>query len=344
MNWTSTDPSLFFKRNDPLDPRLGESVIDCASVYASGHVTGDVADARVDTQAAIRIWGYCDDEGIALSGGRVGARFAPPLIRKYLYKMTQDLSQVQRIFDFGDLHPGNQSLAARHAAGKTVAANNFSEAGFCLSFGGGHDYGYADGAGFIAAHSKGPRPFILNIDAHLDVRPSELNFNSGTPFRRLLEDHQGQFNFAELGLQPQCNSQQHADWALSKGAALAWINELRFDGVIKTLQRLTANIKAEDPVWISLDIDAFSESAAPGCSQAWGSGIDFHDFQLILNFLRLNFNLRGLSIYEVSPPLDHGFMTSKLAALCAYYFLHTKKNQQEIHQENHNGGTHARLW
>lgn len=332
MNWTSTDSSLFFTKNDSKDPRLGESVIDCAASAATSAASGG------DSQTAIRLWGYCDDEGIALNGGRTGARLAPPLIRKFLYKMTasQDFSQAHKIFDFGDLHPGKLSLEERHDAGKKLATTNFSQSGLCLSFGGGHDYGFPDGAAFIEAHSKGPRPFILNVDAHLDVRPADQNFNSGTPFRRLLENYHGQFNFAQLGIQPQCNSLEHAEWALSKGAAIAWISELRSAGVIKTLQRLTTNLKAKDPVWISLDIDAFSESVAPGCSQAWGSGIDFHDFQLILNFLRLNFNLRGLSIYEVSPPLDHGFMTSKLAALCTYYFLHAKESQK--------GGSHARIW
>ncbi len=56
-----------------------------------------------------------------------------------------------------------------------------------ISLGGGHDYGYGDGAGFIEGHliAGQRRPLILNFDAHLDVRPIDRGFTSGTPFFRI---------------------------------------------------------------------------------------------------------------------------------------------------------------
>src|SRR5260221_12442063 len=55
------DTSLFYERNDPLDPRLGDLVKTASSPQ------------EIKLQKAHAIIGYPDDEGIRLNGGRPGA-------------------------------------------------------------------------------------------------------------------------------------------------------------------------------------------------------------------------------------------------------------------------------
>jgi hypothetical protein len=59
----------------------------------------------------------------------------------------------------------------------------------------------------------------------------------------------------------------------------------------------------------------------PGCSQSWTTGLFTKDFMTSLSWLIANFDVRGLGIYEVSPPLDQDNRTSKLAALIAHKFI-----------------------
>ncbi|MNL46507.1 Formimidoylglutamase [compost metagenome] len=79
--------------------------------------------------------------------------------------------------------------------------------------------------------------------------------------------------------------------------------------------------KESKKVFLSVDIDAFTSSEAPGCSQSWTTGLFTKDFMAALAWLIASYDVRGLGIYEVSPPLDQDNRTSKLAALIAHKFI-----------------------
>lgn len=189
--WQAVDTSYFFSKNDPQDIRFGDLV----------RVS---SEAPIDIDADVVIWGYPDDEGIQLNGGRVGAAEAPYQIRKAFYKMTPHakISKHPRLIDFGNLSK-QISLSERHQKGAAIA-KAFSEKHLhWLSLGGGHDYGYADGSGFIHAMLlEKKRPVVINFDAHLDVRPTDKGHHSGTPFFRLLTEFPGQFDFLKSAFNP----------------------------------------------------------------------------------------------------------------------------------------------
>lgn len=311
MKW---QPTSFFTSKatmDPEDSRLIHRLIS--------------SQDREPVQPKARLWGYADDEGVSLNGGRPGARFAPAEIRRWLYRMTPslDFHPALRILDLGDLTPiENTPLALRHENARSQAQSQFASGELCISLGAGHDYGYADGAGFLtAALQSTQKPVILNIDAHLDVRPTDRGMHSGTPFRRLLEEFPGAFHFLEFGLQAQCNSVHHASWVRAQGGKIWWLDEIRAQGWSKSLQSLLSHIPQDSPLWISFDIDALSSAVAPGCSQSWATGLSSDEAVQLLQELARHKSPRGLSIYEVSPPLDLGFQTSKTAALLIYQVL-----------------------
>lgn len=307
-----TAPHLFFSKKDPDDPRLGDlSKPTCIEKNAL-------------LEDTFMIMGYADDEGIRLNGGRLGAAEAPKTIRQFLYKMTPSALSEKKInlFDLGDLKQ-KAELSERHQDVLELTTFLHSKKQKVISFGGGHDYGYSDAAGFVKSYlNTGVKPIVINFDAHLDVRPTTHGFNSGTPFYRLLSEFAGQFEFIEIGLQPQCNSKTHWHWAAEKGAHLYDLKSVERAGLMKLLDDpVFKNMTKQTPLFISFDIDAITASEAGGCSQAWVTGLKTQDCLNFLSALYEKANARGLGIYEVSPPLDHDFQTSKTAALITHHFL-----------------------
>jgi formiminoglutamase len=312
MAWTTATPShLFFSKHDARDPRLGE--------WATSHPLRNLEDVR-STQSSWMILGYPDDEGIALNGGRVGAKEAPNHIRSFFYKMTPSLLDPQRkhLMDLGNISL-EQTLAERHERARAIIKTALLAGHRTIGLGGGHDYGYADGAGFLdACLEQKKRPVIINFDAHLDVRPTDKGFTSGTPFYRLLTQYENQFDFVEVGLQNQCNSLDHLNWAKSKNAQIVLLEDIRELGLKKTIEPLIETLKGR-PCFLSVDIDAFTSAEAPGCSQSWATGLTVREFLPALQLIKSQMDVRSLAIYEVSPPLDQDQQTSKLAALILHH-------------------------
>lgn len=306
MVWISTDPKLFFGKNDPKDPRLGECVL-----------------RDTNKTPTVAIWGYPDDDGIRLNGGRWGAAEAPDAIRKFFYKLTPPLNKKKNpsLLDLGNLQAPHLTLEDRHLEG-SKRAFHFTEKGVrWISLGGGHDYGYADGSGFLKATvGQKQKPVVVNFDAHLDVRPSDKGFHSGTPFFRLLEEFEGQFEFVEIGIQNHCNSKEHLAWVEKKGGHILTAERIQEKGMKPLLSSLFKKWQ-DRPLWISLDIDAIKSSEAPGCSQSWPNGLDFKTVLKTISWLNHQCDLRALSIYEVSPTLDIADVTSKAAAVAMHQFL-----------------------
>ena len=309
MKFIKTTDSLFFTKNDKEDIRIG----DCAT-----H-----ADIHTQIDNGVALFGYPDDEGIKLNGGRIGAASAPDTIRKYLYKMTPHVlnSANPKIYDFGNIEVQNHTLDQRHELGaQKISSFNFKKTQW-ISFGGGHDYGYADGKGFLQNPTKlNQKPLIINFDAHLDVRPNSKVNHSGTPFFRLLNEFGSEFDFVEIGLQPQCNSKTHWQWALAKNSKLLTHQEVFEKGLLNIYNEHFSNMTNRS-CFISIDMDVFSSDSAPGCSQSWASGICAKEFLSTFENLLNKFQVCGIGLYEVSPPLDQDDRTSKLAALIAHRFL-----------------------
>lgn len=309
--WEATDPLNFFSKKDQTDQRLG----DLVKAHLSDLSTAD---------AQLLIWGYPDDDGIALNGGRPGAHKAPEQIRKFFYKMTPhaDIALKPNILDCGNISK-SLSLADRHLHGSHIAKAASTKGIPWIGLGGGHDYAYADGAGFLKAHlndDSEKNPVIINFDAHLDVRPTTFGLNSGTPFHRLLTEFPGKFEFFEVGIQAHCNSKAHLDWAKDHGAHILSLVEIERNGLLQTLKKHLTPFLGRN-LWVSLDIDAITSTEAPGCSQSWTTGLKSSDLMQAMHWLKASFSWKAFSIYEVSPDLDQDHQTSKLAALFMYQFL-----------------------
>lgn len=322
----SLDRTLLFQSSDSADPRLGQMV--------------EVIDQPL---TKIRdnfpyLIGYPDDEGIYLNGGRPGAKDGPDSIRRFLYRLTPPPKYNSKnhliMADRGNLNIVSLSLEERHDCVRNFVKEILCNNGRCLSFGGGHDYGYPDAAAFIESSLKSfpsVRPLVINFDAHLDVRPLNKGLTSGTPFFRLLEKYQGQFDFVEIGPQYHCNSQTHLQWCQAQGGKVLFFEEIQNSGkpaLGAVSEFLSHELTSRRPTFLSVDIDCFSSSYAMGCSQSWPTGLTPEDFFPILTFLLKKCDVRNLGIYEVNPLLDLDHRTAKLAALIAYRFIFSSASSE----------------
>lgn len=305
MELTPADGKLFFSKQDPDDPRLG-----------------DLAQTGLEKADAVLL-GYPDDEGIRLNGGRLGAAEGPTEIRRWLYRMTPDCNRKIKIFsDLGDLKRSG-ALENRHEQARAIVREQLKAGRQVLALGGGNDYAYPDGAGFLDQYS-GQKPLVINIDAHFDVRDMKHGPSSGTPFFRLLES-KVEFDFFEIGIQSQCNSAHHWRYVESKGGKILTLDEILESG--RPMIETAATVLGEQwlrrrPAYLALDIDAFAWPYAIGSSASWPIGLDPVGFWPLYKTLLKRLDVRVLGIYEVSPPLDVSNGTAKLAAQFAHGFLH----------------------
>lgn len=312
----ATDPQLYFTKNDPQDRRVGE-------------LASPLDDDSVLRPHSFVVFGSADDEGIALNGGRIGAAAAPQRIRHFLYRMTADINlRTQHIYDGGDLVAQNRPLKQRHDLSFERSKKAYSLGCRVLHLGGGHDYGYPDASAFLQAAKDSGRPLVvINLDAHLDVRPTTQGLTSGTPFFRLLSDTDlPQFTFFEIYLQQHCNSTEHAEWAAQRGAQLHWVkkDQTQHENLESAISLFESQLVFHNNplVFLSVCIDAFQSQIAPGCSQSWPTGIDCQSYFCLFDWLKQRCEISGLGIYEVAPPLDEiDSKTSKLAALIGYEFF-----------------------
>lgn len=291
--------------------------------FADIIVTPDTLGSRVPD---IVIIGVPTDDGIRRNGGRPGASHAPDAIRSYLAKLTpfNHPSAKRTALDITILDAGNAhgaTLEEIHDNAEKMTSHLLGEKTIVIALGGGHDVTYPLAKGMFNAIGK--KPFsLINLDAHLDVRPKkDGKHHSGSSFRLLIEEGilEGK-NFTEYGIQSFAYSKEHYDWVTDQGASVEFFDELYFDEeIISRFSEILAS--SELPYYISFDIDSIRSSDAPGCSAP--SPIGFTAEQsLAMSFAAgLNNSTRVLDIVEVSPGYDNDGRTCRLAARMIANFI-----------------------
>ena len=93
-----------------------------------------------------------------------------------------------------------------------------------IVLGGGHETAFGHFLGYAASRLP---VGIINLDAHLDVRPTNDGLgHSGSPFRQAMEHAQSPLRgdcYSCLGVQPHSLSRDHLVYALQQGATIRWM-------------------------------------------------------------------------------------------------------------------------
>ena len=303
--------------SDTSDPRLA-SLIQPATEATLG-------------DADVVIIGIPTDEGIFRNGGRPGASEAPNAIRHWLERLTpyagpqfkQHIDSL-KIVDFGDIAIGE--LQAMHEQASRLVEELAGAGKIVIALGGGHDVTYPLVKGFGRAQHAPTEIGLINIDAHLDVRPKKNDHHhSGSSFRLLLEEGivSGQ-HFAEIGIQSFVNAQSHFDWLLQQGSRILTFEDATEAHLPNAFEECEFAITRGDtdmPLYLSFDMDCVRASDAPGVSAPAPIGFLAEEAYELSVAAGLSKNVRMLDIVEVSPPHDGDGRTARLAARMIAGFL-----------------------
>ncbi|HET6513377.1 MAG TPA: formimidoylglutamase [Candidatus Kapabacteria bacterium] len=291
-------PYRYSITSSPEDPRLGQLI--------GGLDQLDAAD--------IIIFGIPTDEGIRRNGGRIGASQAPDKIREYLAKLTpfagpghkRQLDEL-RIVDLGNVPTGE--LEDMHELARTITSELIDRGKFVIALGGGHDVSYPLVKGYALSR---PSPSLINIDAHLDVRPKkEGKHHSGSSFRLLIEEgHIEGSQFTEFGIQPHAAAREHYEWLIAQSSQVRFFHELD-----DASREFSSWLDAQgESCYVTFDIDAIAAADAPGISAPAPTGFTAAQ-ALELCYEAGNSSKVGMiDLVEVSPPHDIDDRTSRLVA------------------------------
>ncbi len=273
------------------------------------------------------ILGFPQDEGVRRNGGRTGAAAAPAEIRHWLARFTPwhgplglDLSATPPL-DLGDIRTSGDLETSQEHLGKVIAAM-LARGLLPVVLGGGHETAYGTYLGYVQAR-RGVG--VLNVDAHLDVRPClQGKGHSGSPFRQMLEHVSAPLpgsHYVCLGLQPFATARAHQNYAEKKGCVLHWASACR--GSLLDLFRVeyARLARGGTSVHVSIDADVIQMAAMPGVSAPNPLGLSA---DTVIELARLAGELPAVTSFEVveiNPWLDRDGQSARWGALLVWHFL-----------------------
>jgi formiminoglutamase len=308
---TRPDSALLFKRNDPNDIRLGETVKTAPEDYASANYV---------------LLGLPQDEGVRRNKGRVGAKNAPDAIRRCFYKLVE--IEGVTLFDLGNTIIQG-TLEETHDYHREIVRQVLRDGKKLMVLGGGNDTSYPDCSALAMETEEDVLGF--NVDAHFDVRADSPR-NSGTPYRQLLEEgHLKGLNFYEMAYQPFANSPTYEKYLREKQAGLYTVDFVQNNNGIASwfdiiLRRSIGKFQA---IFWGIDMDVVKAGDAPGVSAPNAAGLTAAEFVGIAKFAGRQKESRIFEITEVNPSYDIDERTCRLAAAALWYFLAGYSREQD---------------
>lgn len=228
-----------------------------------------------------------------------GAKQAPEKILKALYSSSMNLYAENGIsIEDSIVFTKTESHLERYAEIEKRIKNQLVENDKILSLGGDHSITFP----IVKAHYEKYGQFdILHIDAHADLYHEYEGdeYSHACPFARIMEN--GLTNrLVQVGIRT-LNPHQREQAKKFK----VEIHEMRNLDPSKIK-------KFSNPVYISLDMDAFDPAFAPGVSHHEPGG--FTSRQVIELIQNLDAEIIGADIVEYNPNRDVNDMTAYLAA------------------------------
>jgi formiminoglutamase len=286
--------------------------------------------------------GVPDDRGVEFNQGFVGAQAGPEAFRHAFYKLydsrcADGRGLGEKWLDVGDLVLQPTIEETHQALSDVVSFLLLHGARRVHVVGGGHDFSFGSYWGHTRACS-GVLP-IVNFDAHLDLRPVEQNvINSGTPFRRVIEHLSGHIAgghaLFEVGIQRERNPQSLWDYAASRGVSVAeytalsggWnfhrcprIENCALEEQLKLwIERWTSPPSASGALHLSIDLDVFPFSSAPGTSASTSFGVPVETLWPCMEDVLSREICRVVDVAELCPARDVQSQTARLAAALVF--------------------------
>jgi formiminoglutamase len=263
------------------------------------------------------------------NGGRVGAALAPREIRRWLWRLTPwdphtgiDLAGAPPL-DAGDVRIAGTLEESQESLGKVIAG--LLKAGTVpVVLGGGHETAYGHYLGYLGANLP---VGVINIDAHLDVRPLiDGKGHSGSPFRQMLEhsDHPLPGHLYHcLGVQPSSLSRAHWEYVRQRGGTVHLAGAMQTIGQRdRLLARCWERIRSAGcRAYVSMDADVVRMSEMPGVSAPNPDGIPASHLRGIAQGATPFPELASIDLVEINPLQDRDGQSARWGALVIWAIL-----------------------
>ena len=285
---------------------------------------------------SIGLIGFACDQGVRRNQGRVGARAAPPLIRR-AFATLPVIADLQQRFDgqlstllgdAGDIHCDDNDGFAESTLEQAqlkyadAVSTIVKQGGLPIGLGGGHAIAYGSFLGLWQALESQknadvtPTIGIINFDAHLDIRQSDVA-TSGTPFRQIaehLDSYDQPFHYCCIGVSRFSNTAALFDRAEQLGVQVISDEECHYQPWDTLAELVKSFIDQVDIVYLTIDMDCLPASVVPGVSAPAAYGIELGFVERMVKTIMASGKVKMADIAEINPTFDVDSRSCKVAA------------------------------
>ena len=259
---------------------------------------------------------------------RSGARFGPRGVREAstlfsfghagAYDHEDDatyLGEDVRMVDMGDADIVHTDTETSHANIEYGVRKALAAGALPVTIGGDHSINIPC---IRAFDDQGPI-HILQIDAHLDFVDERhgVRHGHGNPMRRAAEKDYVT-GLTQLGIRNVSSTAREGyEAAREMGSDILSVRQVRKLGVEAVLARLPKDAR----LYVTIDIDAFCPSIAPGTGTPSHGGFLYYEVLEILQGASKAHDIVGIDLVEVAPDYDPTASTQILAAQLLMNFI-----------------------
>jgi len=259
---------------------------------------------------------------------RAGARFGPRAVREAstlfsfghagAYDHEDDctyLPQSVRIVDIGDADIIHTDTTRSHANIRIGVEAILKAGALPVVIGGDHSVNIP----VIEAFAGHGDIHILQIDAHLDFVDERhgVRLGHGSPMRRAAEKPHVT-GLTQVGIRNVSSTAREGyEAARAMGSDILSVRQARALGAQAVIDRIPAGAR----VYVSIDIDGFCPSIAPGTGTPSHGGFLYYEVLEMLQAVARRHDVVGIDLVEVAPDYDHSQSTAILAAQVLLNFL-----------------------
>lgn len=252
---------------------------------------------------------------------RSGARFGPRAVREAstlfsfghagAYDHEDDATYLPgsvRMVDMGDADIVHTDTTNSHANIEAGVRAALKAGALPVVIGGDHSINIP----CINAFEGQGDVHILQIDAHLDFVDERhgVRFGHGNPMRRAAEKSYVT-GLTQVGIRNVSSTAKEGyEDARKMGSDILSVRQARALGP----DALAARIPDKARVYVTIDIDAFCPSIAPGTGTPSHGGFLYYDVLELLQRVARNHEIVGVDLVEVAPDYDQSGSTAILAA------------------------------
>lgn len=251
---------------------------------------------------------------------RAGTRFGPRGIREAstlfsfghagAYDFDDDTTYLDgvRIVDIGDADIIHTDTAASHANIEAGVRAILRAGALPVVLGGDHSINIP----CINAFSDEAPVHVVQIDAHLDFVDERhgVRVGHGNPMRRAAEKPWVE-GMTQIGIRNVSSTTKEGyEAAQAMGSDILSVRMVRRLGIEAVLDRIPAGRR----YYLTLDIDGFDPSIAPGTGTPSHGGFQYYEVLDIVAGLAKRGTIIGIDLVEVAPDYDHTGTTAILAA------------------------------